>query len=205
MHIWHFLSKDRLLQKINYAANCSGELLLHPPEPAKDITKGQIAQYIYCLPSILSGMNFSDQCKIEVVKISLKADARIYNFEGNPSLLNYTDLLGSYDLVDMTVSSPEFSEIRFRQILLLNSQVITKWEHSLESDFSIDYKKEWDRIQRKSFPQTDFFMIDFNPIEILSAARINSSAMGLKQFPEEILKSDEEVVLAGLKRLNALG
>lgn len=204
MHIWHFLSKERLLQKTEYAANYSGELLLHPPEPSKDITKGRIAKYIYCLPSILSGMNFSDQNKIGVIKISLKTNTRIFNFEGNPDLLNYTELLRGYDIIDMTVSSPEFSEIRYRQILLLNSQVITKWEHSLECDFSLDYEKEWERIQQNSFPQKDFFMVDFSPSEILSAARINSSAMGLRQYPEETLKSDEEVVLAGLKRLNAL-
>lgn len=61
----------------------------------------------------------------------------------------------------------------------------------------------WELIQKNSFPQTDFFMIDFNASEILSAARVSSNAMGLMQFPEEILKSDEQVVLAGLTRLNA--
>lgn len=123
MHIWHSLSKDRLQKKIEHAADCGGELLLQPPELAKDIKKGQISKYIYCLPSILSGMNFSDQSKIEVIKIHLDENARICKFEGNPITLNYTWLLGSYDLIDMTVSSPEYSKIRFRQILLLNSQI----------------------------------------------------------------------------------
>ncbi len=204
MHIWHFLSKDRLLQKIEFAADHEGELLLHPPELEKDISKGQISKYLYCLPSILSGMKFSDQNKIEIIKISLKTNTRILNFEGNPSRLNYAELSDQYDVIDMTVNSPDFSEICFRQILLLNSRAIENWTHSLESDFSLDSEKEWERIQQNIFPKTDFFMIDFDTHEILSAARINLSAMGLQKFREEILKSDEQVVLAALKRLNAL-
>jgi hypothetical protein len=204
MQIWHFLSKDRLLQKIEFANLNEGALLLHPSEPSKDISKGQLANYIYCLPSILSGMKFSDEGPIEVIKVFLKESTRIFKFEGNPRNLDYANLKNSYDVIDMTVSSPDFSEIRFRQILLMNSSVVEKWEHSLETNFLHDFNIAWEKVQRNDFSPSDFFMIDFNSSEIQSAARINSMAMGLKVFSDEILKSDEQTIMNGLKRLGAL-
>lgn len=205
MNIWHFRSKDRLYQKIEFASIRDGELLLHPSDSSKDISKGQLCNYIYCLPSILSAMNFSDGNETEVIKISLKSNARIFKFEGNPKNLNYADLKESYDAIDMIIDSTDFSEIRFRQILLINSLAVQKWEHSLDVDFLPDLKVEWDKVQSKAFHPKDFFMIDFTSEEVKSAARLNSKAMGLMEFPPEILKSDEHVVTEGLKRLGALG
>lgn len=202
--LWHFLSKDRLLQKIEHAQSRSGQLLLHPPEEAKDITKGKLAHYIYCLPSILSGMNFSDKEKMEAVKITLKPEARIFRFTGDPRELDYTELNKNFDAVDMTVSASGFSQIRFRQILLMHHSAIERWEHSLSVDFTAELDQDWKQVQNLKFPQTEFFMIDLTPEEILSACRLSAVSLGLKQFPEQILKADENTIFTGLKRLGAI-
>jgi hypothetical protein len=204
MHLWHFLSPARLRQKLEYARQNQGELLLHPPEPAKDITEGELSQYIYCLPTIVSGMNFSPAEKLAVIKIKLKPEAKIHQFTGNPTTLSYRIVAKNYDAIDMTITAAQYSGIGFRQILLLRTTAVESWQHSLERDFSPDLEKEWAKLREKIFPATDFFMIDFQEEERKAAARISSHALGLKKYPDAEIKQDELKVQAALKRLGAL-
>ena len=166
MTLWHFLTEDRLRAKIAYAGSHSGKLQLHPPESKKDITKKQLDNYIYCLPSILSGMNFGDDNGIALIAIKLIESARIYKFRGDPTDLNFRELSNSYDLIDMIVDSKNFSKIRFRQILLLSDSAIESWSHSLSRNFKDEFSEAIVDLNNGNFSGEDFFMIDFKQEEM---------------------------------------
>jgi hypothetical protein len=205
MILWHFLTKDRLLQKLEYASVNMGELLLHSPELAKDISKGRLSSYIYCLSSILSGMNFGDDSELHLLRIEIKNSARVYKFTGNPNLLDYESISRDYDLIDMTVDSTDFSNIRFRQILLLNNSVIEDWQESLSESFKEDFKSELGKIKLSSFSAQDFFMIDFEQEEIEAAINLNGHSLGFQTLSSETRESHQRKLESALARLGSLG
>lgn len=76
-----------------------------------------LTRYIYCLPSILSGMNFGDDnAELCLLRIKLKESASGYKYRGDPRRLDYVDLAGRFDFIDMTADASDFSNIRYRQM-----------------------------------------------------------------------------------------
>lgn len=206
MELWHFLSKQRLWDKINYASVNGGKLLLHPPELSKDITRGVIREYIYCLPSIISGMNFGDSSDLAVIRIFLKEGVRVFSFRGNPRDLDYEQMSANFDVIDMIVDARDFSEVRFRQILLLNNESVESWESSEEIDFSHHFGMAFENLTRGNFHLDDFFMIDFDHEEVSAAVRLmghSFHSLGIKGISEEEFIFYSHKIQVALRRLHA--
>lgn len=204
MILWHFLTRSRLTEKLEYARSNNGNLLLYPPELSKDITKGKLTQYIYCLPSILSGMNFGDDAGLCLLQIRLKESARGYKFRGDPRHLDYIDLAREFDFIDMVVDASAFSNIRFRQVLLLNSSAVKSWHHSLQTDFKGDFEAEYGKIISRHFQRDDFFMIDFIHEEIQAAVDINAHLLGFQNLTSSMLEMNRNKIKTALTRLGAI-
>lgn len=170
-----------------------------------DITKGKLAQYIYCLPSILSGMNFGDDdAGLCLLQIRLKESARGYKFRGDPRHLDYIDLAREFDFIDMVVDASDFSNIRFRQVLLLNSSAVKSWHHSLQTDFKGDFKAEYGKIISRQFQRDDFFMIDFIHEEIQAAVDINAHLLGFQNLTSSMLEMNRSKIKTALTRIGAI-
>ncbi|GEM_PF-7043942 len=205
MILWHFLTRSRLTEKLEYARSNNDNLLLYPPESSKDITKGKLTQYIYCLPSILSGMNFGDDdAALCLLQIRLKESARGYKFRGDPRHLDYIDLARDFDFIDMVVDASDFSNIRFRQVLLLNSSAVKSWHHSLQTDFKGDFEAEYGKIISHHFQRDDFFMIDFIHEEIQAAVDINAHLLGFQNLTSSMLEMNRSKIKTALTRLGAI-
>jgi hypothetical protein len=205
MILWHFLTRSRLTEKLEYAQSNNGELLLHPPELSKDLTKGKLTRYIYCLPSICSGMNFGgDDAGLCLLQIRLKESAKGYKFRGDPRHLDYQDLTGGFDFIDMVVDASEFSNIRFRQLLLLNSSAVKSWHHSLQIDFRTDFEVEHEKIKSRQFQRDNFFMIDFTLEEIQAAVDLNAHLLGFQNLTPSVLEINRSKIESALSRLGAI-
>ena len=204
MILWHFLTKERLLEKLAFAKQNGGALLLYPPELSKDISKGELKSYIYCLPSLLSGMNFGDDSELHLLRIQVKQSCRVFEFSGNPRTLNYSSIAENYDVIDMIVDSSDFSNIRFRQILLINNAVIENWQDSLNSNFKNDFETEFNKLKIKPFPAQDFFMIDFKHDEIEAAIHINAHSIGFHALSGENKASFQMKLESALTRLGSI-
>ena len=50
MILYHICPKSRLEEKLSYAKENGGNLLLTPPDPKRDLTGGHFPIYLHCLP-----------------------------------------------------------------------------------------------------------------------------------------------------------
>jgi len=116
MILWHLLSRSRLDQKINYSKINDGKLMLSKPIANKDISSGELGEFIYCLPTLVGGASFADESQLQALRIDLKEDARLSKFTGCPDDLNFGELLNNFDGLDMRVEASDTWPVTSHQL-----------------------------------------------------------------------------------------
>jgi len=176
--LWHFLSKERLQQKIKYAEANKGKFLLTQPKPEKDISNGKLSEFIYCLPHIISGADFCDDGELTVIKIELFKDVKIYRYAGDPDNIPYKDVKKDFDIIDMVIESSLKWPIRFRQCLLINARSIKNWSYDIEISHAA-FKKEYFALQNGCITSNHFFLCDLSVREQMAYASLLALNLGI--------------------------
>lgn len=203
MVIWHYLSKSRLDQKIEFSRLNNGQLLFEAPVIEKDISNQVLGKYLYCLPNLVGGAIFCAESEMRAIRIDLKSNCKIKKFAGNPDELDFRELKLQADGLDIFIDAAPIWPIRFRQILIWNPDVILCWKHDkkiIEQDFVLEFNS----LVAGDLTSHDFFLKDFTQQEQVAQAVVLANHLGIKLSFDLELKKAQNIIKQAMKRILAI-
>lgn len=183
MFLYHILSQKRLQEKLSFAKEHGGRLMLTPHASSMDITGGLIPAYLHCLDTLVGSMRFSiksDTCS--AIRIELEPEARIYRYRGPQAEVSFDGLADSYDVFHTVYDNRDF--VRWQEILLVNSRAVRSWTHAPDV-IRHDFLEQLENLKNGEIPSERFFYLDITPEEqYLEALLIGKHIGVLDELPE---------------------
>ncbi len=203
LKLWHFLSEEALEKKRAHAVANGGELLLHPPAPRGNITKGVLQHFIYCLRYAVGGIHFLGRTsRPRLIRIDLKPETRVFRFIGDPSQIDWRGTMDKYDVIDMVVDACPAWPIRFRQSLLLHSSAVVHWSDNV-AEIKMEFLSDIEALRQGTIPASEYFYTDFTQEEQLSAAMVLARILEFVPHNDTEHEKDMTNVRLALERVGA--
>lgn len=201
MILYHILSKKRLEEKLAYAQENNGRLLLTPHLASMDTSNGLIPNYIHCLPSLAGSMPFAGNQSATAIKIKMSSHTKIWRYKGPQDAIDFKQTENDTDVIHTIYDNDKF--FKWQEVLLVSNRNIEYWTHDL-SEIKSDFETQLEDLKNGKISSDHFFYRDFTIEEQHSVAQLVGHHIGISNLTDESVRKLRDEFNTAYSRLEKL-
>ncbi len=201
MVLYHILSKQRLIEKKEYAEQNFGRLLLTPHIKNMDMTNGHIPEYLHCLFNIVGAIPFSAKFESSIIKIKLCSKVKYQKYQGAQDLINFSKFDQDVDVIHTIYENKNF--FQWQEVLLTNNSSVQSWTDD-KIEIIEDFKEQLSALEQMKISSDDFFYRDFTLEEQSKIALLVGHHTGLQPLSKEKVADLKKIMNAAYSRIEKL-